>query len=320
MPPSFVPRGSQLSHPPQGVRPSAPALIPGCCPKDRPGPTPPLFLTVKMPPLDSATAALGPSLRGRDCSAGSTQVRPPPARRTDEQTQRAGLHSYFNRGRRRRARGDAGGPGGTRPGAERCILPAGPALGRRPGAAARYLLPSFFSSAFFCFCCMISESLRGARRGWRRGRHRRGAGAGSGAGEAGGAGPALTSACGRQPRARRPAACPCRSRSASSGSSAAPVRAGSRLPRRRRFSAAQPRLRAAGPPPHTPARPLPAGRVPLCRQITARPLIPAPPHFRVPKPPTTVIGPSPLPCLPSPPTHGSWRRSLPPPLRRHVPH
>lgn len=43
----------------------SPALSPGCCPKDRPDPTPPLFLTVKMPPLDSATAALGPSPRTR---------------------------------------------------------------------------------------------------------------------------------------------------------------------------------------------------------------------------------------------------------------
>lgn len=117
MPSSFVPPGSQLSHPLRGIRPSAPTPTPGCCPKDRPGPTPPLFLTVKMPPLDSATAALRPSLRRGYCSASSTRAHPPPARRTDEQTQRAELHSYFNRGRRRRARGDAGGPGPGRRGA-----------------------------------------------------------------------------------------------------------------------------------------------------------------------------------------------------------
>lgn len=119
--------------------------------------------------------------------------------------------------------------------------------------------------------------------------------------------PALTSACGRRPRARRRAVCPCPNRSASSGSSAAPARVGSRL-----HGAALSSARVPGPGkgPAPPAHPQPRGN------RTRRRPRPGPAPLSLPPPPPG--GTAPLPARPALTGHGAAPSR--PPLRRHVPH
>lgn len=216
--------------------------------------------------------------------------------------------SYFNRRRTRGRRRALPGPrrGGPAPGLRWASCRRAARSRGGGGPAAGYLAPSFFSLAFFCFCCMISESLRESASGLAAVPAAvPAAPPGRGSGRGGGrVGPALTSACGRRPRAHRPAACPCPSRSASSGSSAAPVRAGSRLRQRGRLRRARP----GGPVPGLSRTPAPRSRV-------------------APRPPASQTSPSPsrregrgasAPARPALTGHGAAPSR--PPLRRHVPH